>query len=89
VLDGLENLRDRCFATSFSHVGFGSIGKLLESNRHISEWTAGSMARSDFFDDLSKTELPELLCDCVRDFRYWQILLQKSKIDQPKKSRQS
>jgi hypothetical protein len=61
----------RCFSTSFSRVGFGWIGKLLESNRHISEWTAGSMARSDFIDDLSKTELQELLGDCVRDFRYW------------------
>ena len=24
-----------------------------------------------FIDDLSKTELPELLGDCVRDFSYW------------------
>jgi hypothetical protein len=73
VLDGLENLRDRFFSTSFSHVGFGRIGKLLESTRHISEWTAGSMAAQIFIDDLSKTELPELLGDCVRDFSYWHV----------------
>ena len=41
MLDGLENLRDRCFSKSFSHIGFGRIAKLLEFNRHISEWTAG------------------------------------------------
>jgi hypothetical protein len=71
VLDGLENLRDRCFSKSFSHIGFGRIAKLLEFNRHISEWTAGSMQIS--IDDLSKTELPELLGDCVLDFRYWHL----------------
>lgn len=26
-----------------------------------------------FIDDLSKTALPELLGDCVRDFSYWHL----------------
>ena len=69
MLDGLEHLRDRCFSTSFSHAGLAG----LDSSNPIVTSLNGLPGRwhaQIFIDDLSKTELPELLGDCVRDFRY-------------------